>query len=99
MPKDNGDYDVGYRKPPREYRFQEGQSGNPSGRKRKPKIDKSATDMLRAILAEKVTATINGKKQRMSLEEMALRKFVNQRVTSGDFYDLEHLKKHLGLRG
>ncbi len=83
-----------------EYRFQEGQSGNPSGRKRKPKIDKSATDMLRAILpAEKVTVMINGKKQRMSLEEVALRKFVHQNVELGSFYNLEALKKRLGLRG
>jgi hypothetical protein len=33
MPRDNeGDYEVGYGKPPRDTRFKRGQSGNPRGR-------------------------------------------------------------------
>lgn len=33
---DEPEYEVGYRRPPREHRFQPGQSGNPSGRQRPP---------------------------------------------------------------
>jgi hypothetical protein len=34
------DYEVGFGKPPREYQFKKGQSGNPRGRPRKPKLVK-----------------------------------------------------------
>ena len=39
-PPGKGSYVVGYGKPPAEYRFKKGQSGNPRGRPRKAKAPK-----------------------------------------------------------
>jgi hypothetical protein len=36
------DYEVGYCRPPKQHRFQRGQSGNPRGRRRQP-VSKKAT--------------------------------------------------------
>ena len=44
-----GDYAVGYKKPPQQHQFKPGQSGNPSGRKKKEK-----THILKDVLTERV---------------------------------------------
>lgn len=55
----NGDYEVGYGRPPKHTRFRKGQSGNPTGRpkgaKNKPKITSNTlNDMLRRELGREV---------------------------------------------
>jgi hypothetical protein len=54
---DGRDYDVGYRKPPREHQFKPGQSGNPKGR---PRGSKSFTTLLVEELGTKITIQENG---------------------------------------
>jgi hypothetical protein len=68
---DNGaeaaeDYEVGYCKPPKWTRWQKGQSGNPSGRKKR-RPPENAAEMLQDLLDEKVTVTDgSGRRKKMS---------------------------------
>jgi hypothetical protein len=58
-----GNYEVGYRKPPRHTRFKSGQSGNPRGR---PKTEKSLGAALNDALKAKVKLRGNGKERSVS---------------------------------
>ena len=82
-----GNYEVGYRKPPRHRRFQKGQSGNPRGR---PRRSKSATTILKNALLEEVTATMNGHKRTLSKYEAIIIRFVNKAL-EGDHRAIEYL--------
>jgi len=64
-------HSVGYGRPPKHSRFRPGQSGNPRGR---PRGAKSVPDIVRKILAQKVTITENGRTRRVPrLEAILLR--------------------------
>jgi Family of unknown function (DUF5681) len=72
--------EVGYRKPPKANQFQQGRSGNPSGRPRKPP---GLPELLRKIAKQKVlTNTKNGPK-RMTKLEASLTQLANK-AASGD---------------
>jgi hypothetical protein len=75
MPRDNeGDYEVGYGKPPRETRFKRGQSGNPRGR---PPGAKNLSTLLNEALNESVVVTENGGRKRISKRKAAFKQLVN----------------------
>ena len=76
----SGDYLVGYRRPPVGTQFQKGQSGNPSGR---PKGSKGISDVIAAALSEKVTVTMNGKRQTITKLQAAFTQMANQ-AAGGD---------------
>ena len=62
-------YDVGHGKPPKRTQFPKGLSGNPNGRPRKkPDLYTELT----AVLNEKVTVTIEGKPQRVTVQQALL---------------------------
>jgi Family of unknown function (DUF5681) len=64
-------YEVGKGRPPKATRWQPGQSGNPKGR---PKGSKNAETMAQAELKRRVTVTVNGKKRRLTVADIAYRR-------------------------
>jgi len=82
MPRDkDGDYEVGYGKPPRETRFVKGRSGNPRGR---PRGAKSFNTLLSDKLNEPVTVAENGGRRKISKREAIVTQLVN-RSAAADF--------------
>lgn len=79
-PKPRPGYEVGYGRPPRETQFKSGQSGNPKGRKRKPK---SVQTQMQAVLSKKVPITEGGKTRRLPIQEVILRNLANK-AAKGD---------------
>ena len=73
-----GDYQVGYGKPPHHTRFKKGQSGNPRGR---PGGSKNLKTLLSEALNEPVTITENGRRRKITKREAIVRQVVNCSVT------------------
>ena len=71
-------YKVGKGRPPKEYQFKTGQSGNRNGR---PKGAKNAATMAKAALGRKVVVTINGAKRKMSVQDVAYRRLADKAMT------------------
>ncbi|MGC1890316.1 MAG: DUF5681 domain-containing protein [Stellaceae bacterium] len=80
MPPDSeGDYEVGYGKPPSETRFAKGQSGNPRGR---PSGAKNFATLLREALNEPVIITENGGRRKVSKRQAIITQLVNRSATA-----------------
>ena len=80
MPRDkDGDYEVGYGKPPRETRFVKGQSGNPRGR---PPGAKNFKTLLSEALNEPVIVTENGGHRKISKRQAIITQLVNRSATA-----------------
>lgn len=88
-----GDYEVGYGKPPRHTQFQKGQSGNPSGR---PKKSKNTRTIAKAELDAPLTFHSNGKTKTASARELIIKQLVKKAVEKGDLKSFFAL---LGLAG
>lgn len=65
-------YKVGYGKPPKEHRFQPGQSGNRKGR---PRGAKNTATLLRDILDRKIEVRIGTTLRKISVREAILTRF------------------------
>lgn len=74
------DYNIGYKKPPKQHQFKKGQSGNPKGRKAN---EKNTMSILNQELNETVTITEGGRSQTLTKREAMLKHMVNKGV-SGD---------------
>src|ERR1700757_4180654 len=81
MPDDKGDYQVGYRKPPRHSRFVTGQSGNPRGR---PPGAQNMKTLLTKALNELVVVTDQGGRRQVSKRQAIVTQIVN-RAAKPDF--------------
>src|SRR5262249_13159295 len=71
-------YEVGNKRPPKQFQFKPGQSGNPKGR---PKGSTSFEDEVQKDLSKLVTVSKNGKPARMSKREVAVRRLVDRAMT------------------
>jgi len=67
-------YDVGYKKPPKETRFQKGRSGNPKGR---PKGARGVDAVLKEIMNEKIAVKTAGGRQKMRRKVAMLHRAVD----------------------
>jgi hypothetical protein len=79
-PDDEKYYEIGYRKPPRQTRFEPGRSGNPRGR---PAGSKNLSSLLSKALDEPVIVVENGRRRRIAKRQAIVTQFVN-RSAKGD---------------
>jgi hypothetical protein len=75
----DGDYEVGYGKPPRHTRFVKGQSGNPRGR---PPGAKNFPNLVNETLNEQVVVTENGRRRKISKRQAIIVQLVNRAATA-----------------
>ena len=71
-------YKVGYGKPPKEHQWKKGQSGNPSGKKRKASKAANAKPLLDYVveeLLESVSLTIGGKTKKIPVAQAFAKSF------------------------
>ena len=76
-----GDYEVGYRRPPKEHRFRPGEIHNPRGRPSRPKP--TLAEILTRVLAEIETIEINGERRRRTNAEIIAMALL-QKAIAGD---------------
>jgi hypothetical protein len=69
-----GSYPVGYAKPPKAHAFKTGQSGNPSGRPKKPP---TVLDDLRKEMQRIITVGVHGKPVKMPKQRVLVRRLAD----------------------
>ena len=78
--KEDPQYPVGYKKPPRHTQFKPGMSGNAKGR---PKGAKNFATVIEKELRARIEVTENGKRKRISKRQAIAKQTVN-RAAAGD---------------
>ncbi len=77
--KSTEEYKVGPRRPPKEYQFKPGQSGNPKGRKRKaPSLLPDLKQLFDQAMSEEVTITQGDKKMILTKAEAGFKQLARQ---------------------
>ncbi|WP_425419050.1 DUF5681 domain-containing protein [Oricola indica] len=69
--------DIGYKKPPKTTRWKKGQSGNPRGRKKKPR---DANGLLKLELEKVITIRDGGEDVRITKKEALITSLVNDGI-------------------
>lgn len=69
----SNDYEVGFGKPPRQTRFQPGQSGNPRGR---PKRSKNTKTYLNDALRQRINVRLGGVQRKMPKNQAMIERLV-----------------------
>jgi hypothetical protein len=70
-----GDYEVGYKKPPRHTRFRRGRSGNPNGR---PKQARNLLTDLHEELQQRITVREGGTERRISRQRAVVMRWLDK---------------------
>ena len=95
-----GEYKVGPGRPPREYQFKPGQSGNPKGARRKPpSLLPDLKRIFEQALSEKVTLKQGEKRRTLTMAEAGIKQLVAQ-FAKGDRHarrDLFAYAERLGI--
>ncbi len=84
-------YEVGYCKPPKDTQWQKGQSGNPSGKKKK---EESLLEKLKKLAAKEVIVQQNGVSVAMTQEDAMLATAYFKAI-NGDFKNFKFLYEQL----
>ena len=82
-----GDYEVGYKKPPKKHQFPPGTSGNPKG---KPKGCRNFSTDMKDTLKELVSVTKGGKRTTVSTQHAALLR-LREKALSGNARALDRI--------
>lgn len=85
------EYEIGYKKPPKDSRFKPGYSGNKKGR---PKDGKNTYNMLTEVLDQKISIKENGRDLRISKKLAMIMQLVNKAV-KGDVKAINSLLPHM----
>lgn len=93
MTKSDGDYEVGYRKPPVATQFKKGQSGNPAGRARGKA---SLATLLERAISANVVVNEDGRRTTKSKLEVAVTQAVNK-AAKGDLKAFDMVVKLLPI--
>jgi hypothetical protein len=92
-------YKVGPGRPPREYQFPPGQSGNPKGAKRKPaSLLPDLKRLFEQALSEKVTLRQGEKQHTLTMAEAGIKQLVAQ-FAKGDRHARRDLFTYAGMLG
>jgi hypothetical protein len=88
----SGDYEVGYKKPPKHSRYQKGRSGNPKGRR--PGC-KNLWTLIDAELEDPIVVKENGRTQTITKRAALAKQLVN-RALSGNAHSTAVVLKEAG---
>lgn len=94
MPR-RDDYEVGYGRPPKGFRFQKGQSGNPKGR---PKGGEPGDDPGAGAEGRWVVVVEHGQRKTITKFQAAMKQLVNK-AASGDGKAIQFMVSLLGAGG
>ncbi|CUJ87234.1 hypothetical protein RUE5091_00581 [Ruegeria denitrificans] len=86
-------YDVGYKKPPKHTQWQKGQSGNPTGKKKK---EQSLLVQLKRLSAKEIVVHQNGVAVKMTQGEAMLVAVFNKAM-NGDLGSIKFISQILGI--
>jgi len=86
----DGDYEVGFGRPPKHTQFHKGRSGNPKGR---PRGSRNASTLLDDALNERVIVNENGRRKTVTKLDAIMKQLVN-RAAQGDHRATQLLLAH-----
>jgi hypothetical protein len=87
-----GDYEIGYGKPPKHSQWKKGQSGNPSGKRKR---EEGMAEVLKRIVEEEIVVSQNGTQTVMPQLEAILRALLSK-ASKGDVRAFKFVKDVLG---
>lgn len=91
--KNEGSYEVGYGKPPKQHRFTKGNSGNKAGR---PKGRKFEELLVLKLLDAPITMVENGKRKKVTKETALIARVLNGAI-NGKSSDMKNLLDYMKM--